>query len=656
VPHFPANVTKAILYIGPTDDTLYRQEPPIFQSGGTWTEPAIGYSTGGAAPPATNTLAENVLVRFLEPNYRLRQITGVGYEGEAFFEEEFKAVSRVLYALGNIVPPAATMSGECEVPVQMVDGGDTIVVAAPTMDGVAFGYRPVPPQTAIVGNIGVAVPTLSGECTLTLAGEWHVAKTGSDSNPGTPGEPFLTIQHAIDTAAPSDTIVIQAGTYQENLILGKPNIVFRGVGYPIVDGDGGPYCLYSGGFNPDCEFYDIEFQNATRGIHTDSDESWIIDGCRFENLDRNAVRCANGTGHIVKDCRIVYVANNASASGIELHSCQQCAITGNSIQLCRLAAITDSAGTSNYFANNYINACGRAIYSVNGSADALIRKNYAEHLARTGVILLNVVGDADTYTRVEYNTIIGAAGWSFRVGATFPIGNFMRFTRNFWRQTSGHTFLWKDDATTGGAIIIDENMYRNQGVDTYAWVSNFQGGGSEFAASVAEIFSDFGYEENGSEYNAGTVANYGSQEGEFWRRGTTYQPFAATAVDASHNLSTATRTTEWTLTRLWDSGEGNNEDEWITYDLGSIRTWDIICFVPMEQGGSLTPQNIRVQSSASQTGPWNTELDTVIQSAGWPSYWRLSTPVTKRFIRFYIDDVHGGNSASFAEFEVGAMA
>ena len=47
------------------------------------------------------------------------------------------------------------------------------------------------------------------------AREYHVSKTGNDSNPGTMAEPFLSISKAAGIAMPGDTISVHAGTYRE---------------------------------------------------------------------------------------------------------------------------------------------------------------------------------------------------------------------------------------------------------------------------------------------------------------------------------------------------------------------------------------------------------------------------------------------------------
>ncbi|MBO7743767.1 Ig-like domain-containing protein [Paenibacillus sp. MWE-103] len=46
---------------------------------------------------------------------------------------------------------------------------------------------------------------------------YYVAKTGSDGNPGTEAEPFLTIQKAADVLLPGETVIIREGVYEESV-------------------------------------------------------------------------------------------------------------------------------------------------------------------------------------------------------------------------------------------------------------------------------------------------------------------------------------------------------------------------------------------------------------------------------------------------------
>jgi hypothetical protein len=65
------------------------------------------------------------------------------------------------------------------------------------------------------------------------AREYHVAKTGSDSNKGTMEAPFLTIQMAADRAQPGDVILVHKGVYRERVtpprggISDRARIVYR---------------------------------------------------------------------------------------------------------------------------------------------------------------------------------------------------------------------------------------------------------------------------------------------------------------------------------------------------------------------------------------------------------------------------------------------
>jgi hypothetical protein len=64
---------------------------------------------------------------------------------------------------------------------------------------------------SIAACVAATVPGGSG----VAAHEIHVAKTGSDSGPGSQSSPYLTINKAASVAEPGDTVTVHAGTYRE---------------------------------------------------------------------------------------------------------------------------------------------------------------------------------------------------------------------------------------------------------------------------------------------------------------------------------------------------------------------------------------------------------------------------------------------------------
>ena len=74
-----------------------------------------------------------------------------------------------------------------------------------------------------------------------LAAQYYVAKTGSNSNPGTETEPWLTIQKAADEMVAGDTVHVATGTYDEYVVTKTSGLP----GNPIVF-DGGQGSVMGG--------------------------------------------------------------------------------------------------------------------------------------------------------------------------------------------------------------------------------------------------------------------------------------------------------------------------------------------------------------------------------------------------------------------------
>ena len=88
------------------------------------------------------------------------------------------------------------------------------------------------------------------------AGEFFVAKSGDDANPGTMGKPFLTIQKAADVMAPGDTCVVRGGVYRETVRPGTSGAKDKPIRFVAAEGEkvvldgtekmAGPWTVYRG--------------------------------------------------------------------------------------------------------------------------------------------------------------------------------------------------------------------------------------------------------------------------------------------------------------------------------------------------------------------------------------------------------------------------
>ena len=75
------------------------------------------------------------------------------------------------------------------------------------------------------------------------SGNWYVSKTGSDQNSGSSASPFLTIQTAVDSAAPGDIIYVSSGTYSSFEIKKNVTVIGTGLTKPVIDGGDSTRCI-----------------------------------------------------------------------------------------------------------------------------------------------------------------------------------------------------------------------------------------------------------------------------------------------------------------------------------------------------------------------------------------------------------------------------
>ena len=78
---------------------------------------------------------------------------------------------------------------------------------------------------------------------INYSGNWFVSKTGNDQNSGSNASPFLTIQTAIDSAAPGDIIYVSSGSYSSFEIKKNVTVIGTGLTKPVIDGGDSTRCI-----------------------------------------------------------------------------------------------------------------------------------------------------------------------------------------------------------------------------------------------------------------------------------------------------------------------------------------------------------------------------------------------------------------------------
>lgn len=123
---------------------------------------------------------------------------------------------------------------------------------------------------------------------------YHIAKTGSDANPGTAAQPFLTINKFMSVCAPGDTGVVRAGVYHESTV-GNPHVppqvwmgdVMAAIGMRVNGQDGNRCTLMA---HPD-DVGEVVIDGAGNlvGIHANQRDYWNLWGLRIENCRMNGI-------------------------------------------------------------------------------------------------------------------------------------------------------------------------------------------------------------------------------------------------------------------------------------------------------------------------------------------------------------------------------
>ncbi|MBS1770192.1 MAG: right-handed parallel beta-helix repeat-containing protein, partial [Acidobacteria bacterium] len=174
--------------------------------------------------------------------------------------------------------------GDVEDPTNILPGSYDVVV----MDANS--------STDTIAAIVVGITPYSGPT-------WYVSTTGSDSNTGTAGCPFATIQFAVNAASNGHSVNVAAGSYYENVLVDKSLDIGGAVGtvvYPAMVGNVcSPGSLCSGASN----VFLVRANNVTiHNLTVDGDNTGIGSGIDARNgiiVDHNSGTFTNLEVHDV---------------------------------------------------------------------------------------------------------------------------------------------------------------------------------------------------------------------------------------------------------------------------------------------------------------------------------------------------------------------
>jgi hypothetical protein len=262
---------------------------------------------------------------------------------------------------------------------------------------------------------------------------YYVAKNGSDNNPGTLTQPWLTIQKAARTMVAGDTVNIQAGTYNEKVSPANSGnaaspITYQSYGSGTVILDGTGKSAGSAGL------FDVE------------NKSYItLKGIQIQNSDYAGAFVYGSSDHITLQNLTIH---NTAISGI-------CAVSSGWSAPCTLTNLTID-GCTIYATNSTANQEMISLTAVNGFEI----KNCIVHEPKTDRVGIDIkVGcqNGSVHNCEVYNT--GAGSNNIYVDAAGKDTSNISIYNNKVHSGSGAGIVVNDER--GTATLTNINIYNN---------------------------------------------------------------------------------------------------------------------------------------------------------------------------------------------------
>jgi parallel beta-helix repeat protein len=142
------------------------------------------------------------------------------------------------------------------------------------------------------------------------AATYYVATNGNDTFDGSSFAPWRTLQHAVQTIAPGDTILVRAGTYAGSRIRisgtqAAPKTLAREPGATVIINTPGPQNSHNSL---------IEIEAGTGSEVTD----WIVDGFEVANSPHHGIDVRIANRITIRNCYVHHSAPASAGDGIFL--------------------------------------------------------------------------------------------------------------------------------------------------------------------------------------------------------------------------------------------------------------------------------------------------------------------------------------------------
>ena len=323
---------------------------------------------------------------------------------------------------------------------------------------------------------------------------YYVAKTGSDSNPGTVAQPWLTIQKAANAVVAGDTVYVRSGTYNEQInVTSKIGTAIAHISfkvYPsesVVIDSGGRNNIFSIANSTYVTVSGFEMKNSySFGVLVEGQSSnIIIEDLTIHSIGGSAILCGNDTGlytptvHniLIDGCNVYNCCTSGTGETISLITVDNFEITNCLVHDAPVVEGNQQAGidakygcTNGKIHNNEVYDVGCGIYVGNinqGVTSNIDVYNNLIHgctnIGSTGILLDSEnspisMNNINMYNNILYGNYRGIeVFWEVGVGSTTK--TFSIINNTFYHNGgAGLTEIYLADTTGYVNCVVENNL------------------------------------------------------------------------------------------------------------------------------------------------------------------------------------------------------